>query len=482
MEKDVQNSRTSLYIDRTRLVPPHEGYHIFPNIALFSTLLRHAHRNHLAIRDVRLGIQRTYGELLSEALGLRHKLQKSLDPEVLRAIKNGDEVFIGVLAAGGYEFAVAALAVLALGAAMVPMSMSNKCLQRVNSLLKFRQLISIAVSLPVKEALYFVGKSKQVAILTSAEASTLGTSIADEVNKSQRRSIQSIDILSNLPKKSLQPSEMIIAADRYLDPNAAGVVIFTSGTTGPPKGAVMRRSYVDDGAAAISEHYRLTPEDVLLHVLPVHHATGIGINFWPFLMSGCCIEFRSGSFDPDWMWERWRQGGLTFFSAVPTIYMRMMRYYEQNLASLPEDIRISYVQGAKQFRAMLCGSSALPRPMQDFWTNIRGGKAIYTRYGATEFGAVYKVGIDDHETPPNSVGKAVSGVDVKLSNGDEGEVLVKSPHMFSKSVLYHSQYSYKVLTRMQVSIRRASDCRCTRPGGILSHRRHRSQRRPVLFY
>jgi malonyl-CoA/methylmalonyl-CoA synthetase len=72
--------------------------------------------------------------------------------------------------------------------------------------------------------------------------------------------------------------------------------------------------------------------------------------------------------------------------------------------------------------------------MQEFWTSIRGGRIILTRYGATEFGAIFKVEAGDKSTPEGSVGKVVSGIDVKLSNGDEGEILVKSPSMFSKSV------------------------------------------------
>lgn len=194
----------------------------------------------------------------------------------------------------------------------------------------------------------------------------------------------------------------------------------------------MRRGFVHDAALAVADHYQLNENDVILHVLPVHHATGIGITFFPFLISGSCIEFRSGSFDSKWMWERWRRGGLTFFSGVPTIYMRMMRYYEDNLSKLPPGQLQAYIVGARQFRGMLCGTSALPRPFQEFWTSIRGGKIILTRYGATEFGAVFKVPLDPGSTPDGSVGEVVPGLDVKLSNGDEGEVLVKSPYMFSK--------------------------------------------------
>jgi malonyl-CoA/methylmalonyl-CoA synthetase len=107
--------------DRADLLPPHEDYHIFPNTPIFSRLLRHAYRNRLAIRDDRLGVEKTYTELLSDALSLRHVLRGSLDQETLRRLQNDEEVYIGVLAPGGYEFAVAMLAIIAIGAAAVPM-------------------------------------------------------------------------------------------------------------------------------------------------------------------------------------------------------------------------------------------------------------------------------------------------------------------------------------------------------------------------
>lgn len=291
-----------------------------------------------------------------------------------------------------------------------------------------------ATALPVDEASYFILKSRAVAVLTASSVVTLGQSLERYINTSTAHRLCCIPIAPSLCLSTLLPSDILISSDKYLDDNAAGVVIFTSGTTGPPKGAVMRRGFVHDAATAVADHYQLNDHDVILHVLPVHHATGIGITFFPFLVSGSCIEFKSGSFDSKWMWERWRRGGLTFFSGVPTIYMRMMRYYEDHLSKLPPGQLEEYIAGAKQFRGILCGTSALPRPFQKFWTSIRGGDMILTRYGATEFGAVFKVPLQPGDTPDGSVGEIVPGVDVKLSEGDEGEVLVKSPYMFSKYV------------------------------------------------
>jgi malonyl-CoA/methylmalonyl-CoA synthetase len=377
---------------------------------LFSRLLRLAHRDsqHIAIRDLNLQCEKTLLEILSDVLSLRETIRQTIDPSSIEAIENGEETYIAILASGGYEFTVAILAILALGAAAVP----------------------ITNVLPVEEAAYFVRKSKAVVILAQSSALSLAQALEKVIVQSSDANFRVLPIkpsLFNSPNHNI-----IISSDKYPDENSPGVVIFTSGTTGPPKGSVMRLAYVYDGAMSVAEHYRLTEDDVMLHVLPVHHATGIGITFFPFLISGSTIEFKTGGFDERWMWERWREGArhpnkrLTFFSGVPTIYMRMKRHYQRSLSNLPPSVLLEYIQGARQFRACLCGTSALARPINEFWTELMQ-KRILQRYGATEFGAVFKVHLGDNNVPDGSVGEKISGIDLKLSDGDEGEILVKSP-------------------------------------------------------
>lgn len=348
-------------------------------------------------------------------LALRENVLNTLDVATLEALERRDEVYIAVVAAGGYEYTVAMLTILALGAAAVP----------------------VTPALPVEEAAYFVEKSRSALVLVSSYDLEKCCRLEKRIASTSNEHFRGVPIGPYTGTPPLDISEIRISSDRALDENGPGVVIFTSGTTGPPKGAVMRRTFIFDCALSIADHYRLAEDDVMLHVLPVHHATGVGINFFPFLIAGSRIEFRSGGFDEVWMWERWKEGAvnprrrITFFSGVPTIYMRMRRHYQHKLCKLPAGELSKYIAGARQFRACLCGTSALPQPLNDFWTTLMQ-KRIVQRYGATEFGAVLKVRLDDKKVPDGSVGEVVSGIDLKLSNGDEGEVLVKSPHMFSK--------------------------------------------------
>ena len=112
----------------------------------------------------------------------------------------------------------------------------------------------------------------------------------------------------------------------------------------------------------------------------------------------------------------------------------MRRHYQGHLAKLPSADLAKYIAGARQFRACLCGTSALPQPLNEFWATLMQ-KTIVQRYGATEFGAIFKVRLDDKRVPEGSVGQIASGIDVKLSDGNEGEILVKSPVSEPKRLL-----------------------------------------------
>lgn len=204
-----------------------------------------------------------------------------------------------------------------------------------------------------------------------------------------------------------------------------------------------RRGFLIDAANQFADLHGISEGDQVLHTLPVHHATGITVTLLPFLWSGGTIEFRGGSFDTAWTWERLRRADLDFFSGVPTIYMRLMQHFEQHLAGLSH--AHEYAKGASRVRAMLCGTSALPRPLQQKWTKLRG-KPILTRYGGTEFGNAFTVTpwLAEQGIPDGTVGTKAPGVDLRLSGGDEGEVLMRTPIMFSK-YLFDEEATMKAL-------------------------------------
>jgi len=410
--------------DRCSFSPKHTGPNVFPNYYYWNRLIRLAHKpSLLAVNDVTFGYKATYLQLLTDVLHFRNVLRQTLDPTVVAKIDRDEEVFINLLVPGGYEFAVAFFAVMALGAVMVP----------------------ISPDVPVKEATYFATKCKSVGVITADKCTKLASDLQSAMTASTSVGFQCIQVKQHLMQAPLRLGELIISSDEYIDLNKSGLVIFTSGTTGPPKGAVKRRGFFYDVATIFADAYDMREGDLVLHVLPVHHATGITMTLLPFLFAGACIEFRSGGFDTEWIWERIKQGDLTFFSGVPTMYMRLMQTYEKKIAKLPDTEREPYVQGARRIRTMLCGTSALPTPLSQKWKTLRNGTEIMTRYGGTEFGNTFTVTPYLRNVPNGSVGRKSAGVDMMLGQleneahdqdfeGDlqEGEVLIRNTVLFSK--------------------------------------------------
>jgi malonyl-CoA/methylmalonyl-CoA synthetase len=335
---------------------------------------------------------------------------------------------MNLLGPGGYEFTVGFLAIMALGAVIVP----------------------ISLDLPVKEAVYFATKSRSVGVVHAAKCTKLARDLQSAMTAESRLGFECIQITDHIMRPLLPLEELIVSSDEYLDLNKSGLVIFTSGTTGPPKGGVKRRGFFCDVAYIFQDQYDMSEGDVVLHILPVHHATGVTLTLLPFLQAGGTIEFRSGGFNVEWTWERISQnqggkGRLDFFSGVPTIYMRLMAYFEQNISKLPPQQQQKYIQGAKNIKRMLCGTSALPRPLAEKWSKLRDGQHILTRYGGTEFGNAYSMTPWLRNVPDGSVGTKLAGIDMKIAGGaDEGEVLMKSPIMFSK-YLYDGEATKKAL-------------------------------------
>jgi len=103
-------------------------------------------------------------------------------------------------------------------------------------------------------------------------------------------------------------------------------------------------------------------------------------------MAGGTVEFATPKFDAAAIWERFRQRGITAFSAVPTIFVRLIKYWDESLSKLEEPQRNTYLEGLRAIQQFHCGSAALPGYASRKWSELCGGRYIMERYGGTEFG------------------------------------------------------------------------------------------------
>lgn len=170
----------------------------------------------------------------------------------------------------------------------------------------------------------------------------------------------------------------------------------------------------------------------MVQFLPTHHATGLLVNTLPALIGGGCVEFSQGGFDAAKVWERFREGGLPSFSALPTIYVRLLRHWETVISKLPQEQAESYQCAVSAIGSFHSGTSALPRWVGLKWEQL-SGKAIIERYGGSEQGGVYS-NVTGEPVVPGSVGKKNRLTESRLSGSDYGEVLVRGPFLFMKWV------------------------------------------------
>jgi malonyl-CoA/methylmalonyl-CoA synthetase len=214
----------------------------------------------------------------------------------------------------------------------------------------------------------------------------------------------------------------------HLGSNRRAMIIYTSGTTGRPKGAVSTHQNIGAQIAALVEAWRWTPADRLLLTLPLHHVHGIINGLGSALAVRATCEILP-AFDADVVWNRLASGDITVFTAVPTIYNRLIASWN----AAPPDVQRTRSEGARRLRLMMSGSAALPVQTLERWREITG-HTLLERYGMTELGMALSNPLAG-ERRPGYVGQPLPGVEVRLvddegrdvAEGMPGELEVRGP-------------------------------------------------------
>ncbi|MGB0293507.1 MAG: acyl-CoA synthetase [Flavobacteriaceae bacterium] len=226
-------------------------------------------------------------------------------------------------------------------------------------------------------------------------------------------------------------TELCELPEVHLDEDA--LILYTSGTTGNPKGVVLSHSNLNAQITALIEAWKWSNNDTILNVLPLHHIHGIVNAMLCPLYIGAEVVFVD-RFTPKNVFSAFLSGKINVFMAVPTIYFKLIAFYEE--LSSKEQKGISTV--LKQFRLMVSGSAALPVSVLEKWKKI-SSHTLLERYGMTEIGMAISNPYDG-ERRPGHIGQPLPGVSVKIvqENGEEvvpgaqGEILVKGANVFSR--------------------------------------------------
>ncbi|HWE88911.1 MAG TPA: acyl-CoA synthetase [Pseudonocardiaceae bacterium] len=203
--------------------------------------------------------------------------------------------------------------------------------------------------------------------------------------------------------------------------DATALVLYTSGTTGPPKGTLITRSAIAAGLDALAEAWSWTGEDVLAHGLPLFHVHGLVLGVLGALRTGSRLV-HTGRPTP----EAYAAAGGTLYFGVPTVWSRICADG-------------STAAGLRGARLLVSGSAALPVPVFDRLAELTGHRPV-ERYGMTETLITVSARADGARRP-GFVGTPIAGVRTRLAadDGSEspadgesvGELQVTGPTMFA---------------------------------------------------
>ena len=216
-----------------------------------------------------------------------------------------------------------------------------------------------------------------------------------------------------------------IVADRR------ALMVYTSGTTGKPKGVVTTHRNIAAQVESLVLAWEWTADDHILHVLPLHHVHGIVNALTCALWSGATCEMLL-RFDAEEVWARFVESPVTLFMAVPTIYVKLIRAWEQ----APGETRKKWSAACRKMRLMISGSAALPVSVLEQWRAI-SGHTLLERYGMTEIGMALSNPLHG-ERRAGYVGAPLPGVQVRLVDengiavveGEQGEIQIKGKNVF----------------------------------------------------
>jgi long-chain acyl-CoA synthetase len=209
-----------------------------------------------------------------------------------------------------------------------------------------------------------------------------------------------------------------------VDPSTPAVYMFTSGTAGSPKAAVLTHGNLLSNIEQSTAVENMSPSDVTFGVLPMYHIFGLNVMLCNTLAVGASIVLVQ-RFDPVSTIETLRERGVTVMLGAPSIWMAL-----NQLLDVPAD-------AFAKVRLALSGAAKLPEQVIHSLSN-RFGLQVLEGYGLTEASPVVTTSIDMPFTP-GSIGRPVPGVEVRIVDengddafvGDSGEIWVRGPNVFA---------------------------------------------------
>ena len=209
---------------------------------------------------------------------------------------------------------------------------------------------------------------------------------------------------------SVLPFEHLLAvpADGYLLARRAltdtAVVVYTSGTTGRPKGAMLTHIQLYMNADIPGRLFSVRPDDVVITVLPLFHVFGLSSILNVCVRFGCTMSLIP-RFDPSAVLTAIQRDKATIFEGVPTMFIALLEHPELDNYDV------------SSLRVAISGGASIPAPVLDAFEK-RFGVLILEGYGMTETASTTTFNISETERRVYSVGKPIWGTQTQVWDGE----------------------------------------------------------------
>jgi long-chain acyl-CoA synthetase len=224
----------------------------------------------------------------------------------------------------------------------------------------------------------------------------------------------------------LQPSaddaELLAVERRALQavtPDSLATILYTSGTTGEPKGVMLTQRNLASNAVATLAAFEQTRDDLRLNFLPLSHIFGRTCDLYTWIVTGSQLALAQSR---ETVVDDCRTFRPTLVNGVPYFFDRVYRAIrDAGKAERPGSLR-DYLGG--RLRMVCAGGAALPDHVFDFFT--AQGVPILQGYGLTETSPVISASTPTRNKK-GAVGPPIPGVEVRIA--DDGEILTRGPHV-----------------------------------------------------
>ena len=346
-----------------------------------------------AIALISRGRPTTYGALRSQVASMRGELQRL-------GVGHGDVV--ALLCGNSRYFVVSYLAAIGIGAIAAPLNPTSPAPEIEN------EMNSVKPTAVVIEPAAFAAW-KQIPTLTTSAVRVVISTEGHEIIGAH-----TIDEFL-----TVEPAPMV-----EVEPSHPAVYMFTSGTAGSPKAAVITHNNLMTNIrqANVAEH--IGPTDVMFGVLPLFHIFGLNVVLGTSLAGGASVVLVQ-RFDPVSTMETIAARNVTVLPGAPSLWMA--------LAQMDHPTS----DGFKNIRLALSGAAKLPEQIAHS-LSARFGLQVHEGYGLTEASPVVTTSIG-MEWTPGSIGRPVPGVELRLVDengsdaliGDSGEIWIRGENIFA---------------------------------------------------